>query len=65
MWKDIALANRSALLDAIDLFSAHLAVLREDVAGERDEQLLETFTRAKAARDDFAAILAARNGTKA
>ena len=61
MWKDIALANKSALLGAIDLFSEHLAALREDVAGERDGQLLATFSRAKQARDDFAAILAARN----
>lgn len=61
MWKDIALANKSALLDAIDLFSDRLAVLREDVAQERGGQLLETFSRAKAARDEFAATLAARN----
>jgi cyclohexadieny/prephenate dehydrogenase len=61
MWKDIALANKSALLDAIDLFSGHLATLREDVAGEAGDQLLATFSRAKAARDDFAEILAARN----
>ena len=61
MWKDIALANKSALLDAIDLFSEHLAALREDVAAERDGQLLATFSRAKQARDDFAEILAARD----
>ena len=61
MWKDIALANKSALLDAIDLFSGRLAVLRDDVEKERGAQLLETFSRAKAARDEFAATLAARN----
>lgn len=60
MWKDIALANSSALLDAIDLFSDKLAQLREDVAQGRSDQLLETFTRAKAARDDFADTLATR-----
>ncbi|MEH6583438.1 MAG: prephenate dehydrogenase/arogenate dehydrogenase family protein [Halioglobus sp.] len=63
MWKDIALANKSALLSAIDLFSSHLAELREDVAQERGGQLLETFSRAKQARDEFAAILASRSGS--
>jgi cyclohexadieny/prephenate dehydrogenase len=61
MWKDIALANKSALLDAIDLFSDRLALLRDDVEQERGGQLLETFSRAKEARDEFAATLAARS----
>ena len=61
MWKDIALANKSALLDAIDLFSDRLAILRDDVEQERGGQLLETFSRAKEARDEFAATLAARS----
>jgi prephenate dehydrogenase len=55
MWKDIALANRDALLASIDLFSEQLAVMREDVACGRGDNLLETFTRAKVARDEFAA----------
>ncbi len=63
MWKDIALANRSALLEAIDLFSEHLSVLRTDVAKGQGDNLLETFTRAKRARDDFATVLAARSET--
>jgi cyclohexadieny/prephenate dehydrogenase len=61
MWKDIALANKSALLDAIDLFSDRLAVMRDAVEQERGGQLLETFSRAKEARDEFAAMLAARS----
>ncbi len=60
MWRDIAIANKSALLDAIDMFSAHLAGLRQAVANEESEQLYTTFTRAKTARDEFAAILAGR-----
>ncbi|MFT4823709.1 MAG: cyclohexadieny/prephenate dehydrogenase [Halioglobus sp.] len=60
MWRDIALANQSALLEAIDLFSGKLGQLREDVAQGRSEQLLDTFTRAKAARDEFADALATR-----
>jgi cyclohexadieny/prephenate dehydrogenase len=61
MWKDIALANKDALLASIDLFSEQLAVMREDVAQGRGEQLLETFTRAKVARDEFAVMRSARS----
>ena len=60
MWRDIAIANKAALLDAIDLFSEHLASLRAAVETEDSEGMHETFTRAKAARDEFAAILAER-----
>ena len=60
MWRDIALANKSALLASIDLFSAHLGSLRQAVVEGDAEQLFATFTRAKQARDEFAAILAER-----
>ncbi|MEP4148500.1 MAG: prephenate dehydrogenase/arogenate dehydrogenase family protein [Halioglobus sp.] len=60
MWRDIAIANKSALLDAIDLFSDHLGQLRAAVASEDADGMHETFTRAKAARDEFSAILAER-----
>jgi len=64
MWRDIAIANKSALLDSIDLFSGHLAQLRQAVQDEDGEQLFSTFTRAKQARDEFAAILAGRGQPK-
>ena len=64
MWRDIAIANKSALLDAIDLFSEHLGQLREAVAGEDAEGMHATFTRAKLARDEFAQILADRGQGK-
>lgn len=60
MWRDIAIANKTALLDAMDGFSAHLGALREAVEAEDAQQLLDTFTRAKQARDEFAAVLASR-----
>jgi prephenate dehydrogenase len=63
MWRDISLANKDALLDAIDLFGQHLALMREAVAGQNGDQMLETFSRAKRARDDFAAILASRSNS--
>lgn len=61
MWRDIALANKPALLDAVDLFSDHLTVLRAAIESGDSDQLHEIFTRAKGARDEFANILAARN----
>jgi len=65
MWRDIAIANKGALLGAIDLFSEHLSQLRSAVEAENADGLQETFSRAKAARDDFAAILAQRDQVKA
>lgn len=64
MWRDIAIANRAALLDSIDHFSEHLGRLRCAVADRDDEQLFATFSRAKQARDEFAAILAVRGQRK-
>ncbi|RLQ22693.1 prephenate dehydrogenase/arogenate dehydrogenase family protein [Seongchinamella sediminis] len=64
MWRDIAIANKTALLDAIDLFSEHLGRLREAVATGDADGMHATFTRAKAARDEFATILAERGQGK-
>ncbi len=61
MWRDIAIANRGALLKAIDLFSSQLGSLRSAVESEDADALYETFSRAKVARDQFSAILAARS----
>ena len=61
MWRDIAVANRDALLAAIDRFSEHLAGLRSAVASGDAQGMHDTFTRAKTARDEFAEILAERS----
>lgn len=61
MWRDIAIANKGALLDSIDTFSEHLAQLRQAVKEENADQLFDTFSRAKRERDAFAAILAERS----
>lgn len=63
MWHDISLANRDAILSSIDLFTAHLAQVRSAVEQQDGEALLQTFQRAKQARDHFAAMLAS-NTTK-
>jgi prephenate dehydrogenase len=64
MWRDIALANREALLRSIDRFAEHLARLRVAVDNGNGEELLDSFARAKEARDAFAALLARRTGQK-
>lgn len=64
MWRDIAIANKSALLEAIDLFSVQLQRLRAAVRDEDGDELLASFGRAKAARDEFAARLARRGDTR-
>jgi len=53
MWHDIFLTNRDAVVDALDLFTADLAQLRQQLMNEDGESLIETFKRAKAARDHF------------
>ena len=55
MWRDIALANRVALLDAIDNFSAQLGGLREALAAADGERLQRLFSAARTAREAFAA----------
>ena len=64
MWRDIAIANKVALLESIDLFSEHLAELRKAVEREDGEHMHAIFSRAKEARDGFAAILAQRQQDK-
>ena len=60
MWRDITLANRDALLAAIDDFDRHLKHLRRMIESTDGDSLEQTFSRAKRARDEFAAILAER-----
>lgn len=65
MWRDISLANQAALLSALDVFSEHLARLREAIAAKDGQQLESTFASAKHARDAFAQELAQRSGNPA
>jgi prephenate dehydrogenase len=60
MWHDIALANRVALVALMDQFGAHLADLRAAVDRSDSEHILQTFTRAKEARDEFSELLRSR-----
>lgn len=54
MWHDICVHNEAALLKMLDRFEADLDRLREAIAGNDGDYLLEVFSRAKAARDQFA-----------
>jgi prephenate dehydrogenase len=51
MWRDIALANREALLVELDAYLAALQALRNAVSAEDAEALLAIFSRARAARE--------------
>ena len=60
MWRDIAVANAPALLEAIDAFADQLDALRDAVRRGDGEALEHTFQAAKRARDDFASGLRGR-----
>ncbi|WP_193164716.1 bifunctional prephenate dehydrogenase/3-phosphoshikimate 1-carboxyvinyltransferase [Microbulbifer hainanensis] len=64
MWRDIMLANRDAILQAIDLYSANLESLRAAIAAGDSDRLMGVFTRAKAARDHFTKMLARKAYTE-
>ena len=53
MWHDICLNNRDALLKMLHRFSDELNTLAGAIEAGDGEALLETFERAKAARDDY------------
>lgn len=58
MWHDIFLANRDAVLQALDGFEAGTRVLREAISSGDSEALLGIFTRARVAREHFTHMLA-------
>lgn len=57
MWRDIFLANGAATVRILDEFMSDLQDLREVVLREDGEQLFKVFTRAKASREKFLALL--------
>ena len=64
MWQEIVMANREAVLESIEGFLSHLNILKDHIAEGNDQQIMEIFTRAKAARDDFTEMLASTNATR-
>jgi prephenate dehydrogenase len=63
MWRDICMANRTALLDELDRYGAVLATLRQAVAQGDGARLEHTFARARAARENWATAREARAAT--
>lgn len=55
MWRDIALANREAVLAELDAYLVALQTLRAAVSVEDAVALLEIFSRARAARENWLA----------
>jgi prephenate dehydrogenase len=53
MWRDIALANREAVLAELDAYTSALEALRDAVAESDADHLLEIFSRARAAREHW------------
>ncbi|MCF6337404.1 MAG: prephenate dehydrogenase/arogenate dehydrogenase family protein [Gammaproteobacteria bacterium] len=53
IWHDICLHNSPALLQILARFEADLDKLRQAIADSDSEYLLQVFTQAKAARDQF------------
>lgn len=60
MWHDIVLANRDAILAALDDFDKSLDQMRQAIDSRNGHRLLQIFSEAKAARDRFSALLAER-----
>jgi prephenate dehydrogenase len=53
VWHDICLHNSTALLKILECFEADLDKLRQAIADNDSDYLLQVFRRAKAARDQF------------
>ncbi len=53
MWQDICLANKTALLEHLDLFTRDLQLLRTALEQDDGEYMKQIFTRAKESRDHF------------
>ncbi|MFQ5659201.1 MAG: prephenate dehydrogenase [Gammaproteobacteria bacterium] len=53
MWHDICFSNRVCLLQMLDHFGAHLSQIRNAIEHDDSHGLLEMFTSAKKARDEF------------
>lgn len=61
MWHDIMRANKTAILQSMDLFIDNLSRLRSGIEHEDSSYLLNVFSRAKEARDEFTLMLAKRH----
>lgn len=56
MWRDIALANREALVHKMDVLQAELNEIRTALVDGDSDKLLQAFSKAKQARDNWLAM---------
>lgn len=62
MWHDICMANRNDLLRSLDSFGEHLSGIRQAIDKGDSRRLLDIFTRARQARDEFSGKRRAPSG---
>ena len=53
MWRDICLANRQPLLDAIDMYNDRLQALRSAISDSNGDAIASVFQRARDARAEY------------
>ena len=53
MWHDICFSNKEALIKTLEIFSSHIDNIKSAIEKSESDELLETFRRAKEARDKF------------
>jgi prephenate dehydrogenase len=53
MWHDVCYANRDNMIRILNQFDKHLKQIQQAIASDNSAALLEIFSRAKAARDNF------------
>lgn len=53
MWREISLANKSKVVDAVEQFQQHLSVFKQALADDDGQKLESLFAEAKQVRDQF------------
>ena len=51
MWRDICLENKTAILEALDVYQEHLAKIKEAISDSNAEEIESLFVQAKTTRD--------------
>lgn len=56
MWHDICIANKQQIVSMLERYQQDLALLTEAIRNEQSDHIMETFRRAKDARDYFSTL---------
>ena len=57
MWRDIAIANKDAVIQVMDNMMENLTALRASIEGQDKQALTQLFTRSREARNHFGSML--------